>query len=170
MADNTRVWNEWKAMVQEGPGWDFIKRYNDPKDGRRAVRMLISQNESTNGLTARKNKAYEALSSLMYSGPSRNWTFEQYVNGHLHAHNKLEYCGEPVHPAKKVQDFLDGITDSRLENARGIILGDPDKMEDFDAAQKYMTLVNSNKSTSVKRKGQQISSTASEKSRKIKKG
>lgn len=158
-ADNQRVWNEWKALLQDGPGWTFVKQFDRVKDGRQAILLLKEQNESTNGLTTRKNKAYAELNSLTYSGPRRDFTLENYITGHLKAHNELAYCGEPVHEAKKVQDFINGITDERLSNAKDHVFGDRTLMESFDGTQKYFSLVNSNKNLSSsqgKKQGRQV--------------
>ena len=149
-ADNVRVYNEFKALVQDGPGWDFIKEYDSKKDGRAAVRALLRQNESAHGINARKNNAYASIAQLSYSGPSRSWTFEQYVQGHLHVHNELKYCKEPVHESKKIRDFLEGIHDARLENAKDVITGDPDRYDTFEKAQSYLTLVHSNKKSKAR--------------------
>ena len=160
-ADNTRVWHEIKAVIQDGPGWDFIRKFERTKNGRGAVMALKKQNESLNGITTRKNKAYTALSTLRYDGPKKNWTFDQYVAAHLRAHNELEYCKEPVPETKKVKDFLDGIEDERLDSAKDNILGDETKLNDFDETQKYLSLVVSNKKVAaVKRRGRQISASS----------
>lgn len=151
-ADNTRVWNEWKSLIQDGPGWDFIKRFDATNDGRGAILALTAQTESENSQNTRKNQAYTALQQLQYSGPRRDWDLQAYVNGHLAAHNELDLLGEPVPASKKVTDFLNGISDDRLDGAKDHILGDPTKSGSFDAAQKYLVLVNSNKSLAAAKK------------------
>jgi hypothetical protein len=168
--DSIRVWNEWKVLVQDGPGWDFVKRYETNKDGREAVLVLKTQQESMNGLTSRKNKAYSALETLAFSGPRRDWTFEQYVNGHLAAHNTLEQCDEPVAPAKKVKDFLENISDDRLSNAKDMVYADDTLMQDFDKAQQMLSLILTNKTNAdkgQKRRGARISEVTINKKSKI---
>jgi hypothetical protein len=169
-ADNVRVWNEWKVLVQDGPGWDFCKRFEGTQNGREAVLILRRQQESMTGITSRKNIAYTALESLAFSGPRRDWTFEQYVNGHLAAHNTLEQCGEPVAPAKKVKDFLDNISDDRLSNAKDLVYGDDNLMVDFEATQQKLTLILTKKSTadrSQKRRGARIGEVTTNKHQKV---
>jgi hypothetical protein len=118
--------------VQDGPAWDFCKRYELTKNGREAIMVVKCQQESLTGITSRKNKAYTALDSLQFTGPRRDWSFEQYINGHLSAHITLEQCGEPVTPAKKVKDFLDNIHDDQPSNAKDLIYGDDNLMVDFE--------------------------------------
>jgi hypothetical protein len=123
-----------------------------------------------NGLTSRKNKAYSALETLAFSGPRRDWTFEQYVNGHLAAHNTLEQCDEPVAPAKKVKDFLENISDDRLSNAKDMVYADDTLMQDFDKAQQMLSLILTNKTNAdkgQKRRGARISEVTINKKSKI---
>jgi hypothetical protein len=42
--DNKRVWNEFKPLIVDGPGWPFIKVYERTNNGRGAVQDLWSQN------------------------------------------------------------------------------------------------------------------------------
>ena len=46
---------------------------------------------------------------------------------------------------KKVTDFLGGITDPRLQNTMDNILGDPVKMNSFEACQQYLKTLVANK-------------------------
>lgn len=105
VADNTRVWNKIKPLIYDGPGWDFIRHHEATRDSRGAILALRDQNESLNSKTTRKNRAYKALSALVYTGPRKNFTFENYVSAHLHSHNELRECGEAVPETKKVNDF-----------------------------------------------------------------
>jgi hypothetical protein len=57
---------------------------------------------------------------------------------------------EPVPETKKVTDFLSGITDSKLANAKDLILGDAAKLQDFEVCQQYLKTLIHNKSTQEK--------------------
>jgi len=54
---------------------------------------------------------------------------------------------EAVPEAKKVTDFLSGITDPRLSNAKDLILGDPQKLQNFELCQQYLKTLVYNKTT-----------------------
>ena len=77
--DNKRVWNEFKPLVVDGPGWPFIKSYENATNGRGAVLDLWSQNQGENSRIIRKQKAYARLSTLRFQGPRKSWTFSQYI-------------------------------------------------------------------------------------------
>jgi hypothetical protein len=82
--------------------------------------------------------AYAKIASARFSGQKRQFTFDQYVEMHQDAHNTLEDLNEPIPETKKVTDFLSGVTNPRLMNAKDLILGDPAKLQDFEACQQYL--------------------------------
>ena len=140
-ADNEQVWQEIKIVTQGGPGWDYIKKYEKRMDGRAAVMELKRQANSTHGSVIRSNDAYDSIAGLSFNGPKKLWTFEQYVNGHIKAHNELLECG--IHPEErwKIKAFLDNITDDQLGIAKANIAGSPDVYDTFDKVQRYVSLI-----------------------------
>jgi hypothetical protein len=139
--DNKRVWNEFKPLIVDGPGWPFIKVYEKSNNGRGAVRDLFSQNQGENSRMIRKQKAYARLQTLRFSGPRKSWTFAQYIKEHQTQHNELHDCQEPVPESKKVTDFLAGITDSSLGNGLSFVYGNPNLLSNFDSCQKYLQTI-----------------------------
>ena len=69
---------------------------------------------------------------------------------HQEAHNTLADLQETVPETKKVTDFLSGITDPRLMNAKDLVLGDPVKLQNFEACQQYLKTLVYNKATQDK--------------------
>ena len=51
----------------------------------------------------------------------KTYTFDNYVESHQSAHNTLAVLLEGVPETKKVTDFLAGISDPRLSNAKDLI-------------------------------------------------
>ncbi len=141
LLDNQRVYDEFKALVLKGPGWGFIKTYNRCKDGRNAVLALCCP---------RKTSAYAAISNARYSGQKKTFPFARYVKIHQTAHIMLEELGEPVPETKKVTDFLAGITDPRLGNAKDTVIGNAAKLQNFEECQQYFQTLVFNKSTQEK--------------------
>ncbi len=148
--DNQRVYDEFKSLVLKGPGWGFIKTYDRRKDGRSAVLALRRQAEGTSATQTRKTSAYAAVSNARYSGQKKAFPFAKYVEVHQTAYNTLEELGEPVPDTKKVTDFLAGITDPRLSNAKDTVLGDVAKLQNFEECQQYFQTLVFNKSTQDK--------------------
>jgi hypothetical protein len=152
--DNQRVYKEFKALVLKGPGWSFVKAYDRTKNGRGAMLALWRQCEGTSAIQSRKASAYAKIVSARYSCQKRTFTFDNYVEAHQEAHNTLADLGEPVPETKKVTDFSAGITDSRLSNAKDLILGDAQKLQNFEVCQQYLKTLVYNKTTQEKHERQ----------------
>jgi hypothetical protein len=148
--DNRRVYDEFKILVLKGPGWTFIKSFDKHKDGRNAILTLKLQCEGTSAIQTRKASAYAKIAVAKYNGQKRNFTFDQYVQIHQSAYNTLADLDEAVPETKKVTDFLAGIGDPKLSNAKDLILGDPDKLQNFEACQQYLKTLVYNKATQDK--------------------
>ena len=148
--DNQRVYDEFKNLVVNGHGWSFIKTYDRVKDGRNAILALNRQCEGTSAVQTRKSLAYAKISSARYNGQKRGFTFDTYVQIHQSAHKALAELNEPVPETKKVTDFLAGINDPRLTNAKDLVLADATKLNDFEACQQYFKTLIFNKTTQEK--------------------
>jgi hypothetical protein len=148
--DNRTLYDEFKPLVVDGPGWSFIKKFDKSKDGRGAVLALKAQAEGTSATLTRKQAAYASLASSAYLGPRKGFTFASYVTLHQSAHNELLDLDEPVSESKKVTDFLKGIRDPNLNTGKSIVLGDPTKLGDFDECQQYLSTVVQNMSAQMK--------------------
>jgi hypothetical protein len=123
--DNRTLYDEFKPLVVDGPGWSFIKKFDRLKDGRAAVFALKSQAEGTSAKLTRRQSAYASIASSAYLGPRKGFTFASYVTLHQSAHNEPLDLEEPVSESKKVTDFLKGIRDPSLNTGKSIVLGDP---------------------------------------------
>ena len=159
--DNRTLYDEFKPLVVDGPGWSFIKKFDKSKDGRGAVLALKSQAEGTSAKLTRKQAAYASIASSAYLGPRKGFTFATYVTLHQSAHNELLDLDEPVSESKKVTDFLKGIRDPSLNTGKSIVLGDPSKLGDFEECQQYLSTVVQNMSAQMKSE-RQVSSAATD--------
>ena len=168
-ADSQRVWSEIKVLTHGGPGWDHIKRYKDQEDGRQAVLQLQLQALSTAGTKARKEKAHDQLEDISYNGPKKSWTLENYVNGHLKAHNELLECGDPFSESQKIRMFLRNLTDPRMEQDKRYLKGRPDEYDTFDKVQQYMLLVSEGDRRGASKHPRQISAVGEDSAGKRKK-
>jgi hypothetical protein len=145
--DNQRVYEEFKVLVLKGPGWSFIKSFDCNKNGWAAVLALCHQCEGTSAIQSRKASAFAKIIAAKYSGHRKAFTFDNYVEAHQNAHNTLADLGEAVPETKKVTDFLAGITDPPLSGAKDLVLGDAQKLQDFEFCQQYFKTLVYNKTT-----------------------
>jgi hypothetical protein len=148
--DNTRLYNDLKPLVVEGAGWAFIKKFDKSKNGRGALMALKKQAEGNSAKRTRKAKAYASLAQARYRGERRSFDFSNYVQIHQDAHNELLELEEPVPATKKVQDFLSGILDPRLQVGKDIVLGTPMYLQDFEECQQYLSTLVNNTSAQAK--------------------
>lgn len=54
--DNKMVWNEFKPLIVDGPGWPFVKVYKKTNNGPGAVQYLWSLNYGKKSRIIRKQK------------------------------------------------------------------------------------------------------------------
>jgi hypothetical protein len=158
--DNCTLCNELKALVVDGPGWAFVRKFDKAKDGRKAVLALKAQAEGLSSTLTRKTKAYASIASAVYRGPRRGFTFINYVSVHQEAHNELFDCKVAVEDSKKVDDFLNGIQDPGLVVRKTVVLSDPLKLGDFEACQQYLSTLVTNMSNRAKSSGERNASSA----------
>jgi hypothetical protein len=152
--DNHRVYDEFKALVLKAPGWSFIKAFDGTKNGRNAILTLCHQSEGTSAVQSHKASAYAKIASAHYRGQKKAFTFDNYVEIHQAAHNTLAELNEAIPETKQVTDFLAGITDTHLTNAKDLILGDIQKLQDFEACHQYLKSLVYNKTTQEKHEHQ----------------
>jgi flagellar capping protein FliD len=85
---------------------------------------------------SRKAAAYAKIATAKYNGQKRTFTFNNSVEVHQGAHNTQLVLNESVpETTKKVTDFLAGITDPHLSNTMDLILGDAQRLQDFESCQ-----------------------------------
>ena len=148
--DDKRVYEELKATVINGPGWTFVKRFERAQDGRSAMIALKRQAEGRSATDTRKQRAYSQIATARCAGPRRNWNFQKCIERHQGAQNELRDLGEAVPETKAVTDFMTGVTDPRLVNAKDIILGDPRYLNSFEETQQYLATLVANKAEQSK--------------------
>lgn len=66
--DYRTLYDEFKPLVVDGPGWSFVKKFDRAKNGRGAVLALKTQAEGTSAKLTRKQTAYASIASSAYLG------------------------------------------------------------------------------------------------------
>jgi hypothetical protein len=99
--------------------------------------------------------------SARYSGQKKAFTIDNYVEIHQNAQSTLAKLNEVVPNTKKVTGFLVGMMDLLLSNAKDLILGDLQKLQNFELCQKYVKTLVYNKITQEKPERQAASVQAS---------
>jgi hypothetical protein len=159
------LYNDIKPLLVDGARWAFIKRYDRHKDGRGAGLALRKQAEGNSAKRTQKAKAYTSLSNARYRGERRNFKFSNYVQIHQDGHNGLLELEEPVPQTNKVQDFLSGILDPKLQAGqdflsgildpklqagKDIVIATPQYLQNFKDCQQYLGTLVSNSSAQAR--------------------
>lgn len=142
--DNQRLWKELKFLACDGNGWTYIKRFDKTEDGRAAYLALKLQCEGNSAIHTRKVKAYNRIEQAKYTGERKTYNFTKYVDAHQEAFNDIIDADptEVIPEAKRVRDFLHGITDPDLRSGIDYVLGQESMLASFEATQQYLgTLV-----------------------------
>ena len=140
-ADNKALFKDLKQQLIGTPAFPFLKEHQRTQDGRAALKAVKAQAEGQANVRQRKSEAYSMISTAKYRGHNKNFSFDDYIGKHHLGHAELAFLKEPVSESKKVEDFLLGILDSRLQNAKDTVLGDPVKAGNFEACQQYLKTV-----------------------------
>jgi hypothetical protein len=149
-ADNRRVWQLLKRLTSKSNTWCFIKRYDavdgkggkDKEDGRAAFLKLLKQAGQDSRKDARKEKAYSDIQNATWNGSSRSFPWEKFVTRFVMAFEELDRQKEAVPPSKQVTDFLNSITDVRLDAAKIMVRSNTAKYrEDFEAVQQFFSSI-----------------------------
>jgi len=157
--DNNVVFDSLKSYILGGPHWTWIQAYERQRDGHGTWKSLKEHFDGPSNQIRLKAVAYAAIKRAEYKG-EKNYDFELYRRVHTQAHIDLERYGEPAPEAKKVKDFLDGITETSLQPVKYTIAGFPHLMENFNDAANYIAnIIDLNKKTEYSSRN--ISSTTS---------
>jgi hypothetical protein len=99
--------------------------------------MTKRQAEGVDARVSRINAAFQSIESAKYTGRTRGFTLDDYIERHQKAHTELLILERPVPDEKKVQDFINGITDPKFSIARGIVLSSAVMQTNFTACQLF---------------------------------
>jgi len=118
--DNIQVWKLLWSVVKDTQWVTYIKPFVAKQDGRRAFTTLYVTLLGPESIGNHASMAENALNKLAYDGNrKKNWNFEKYIVGHREQHlilTKLtEFGHSGIDETSKIRQFLQGITDPKLE-------------------------------------------------------
>ena len=145
--DNKRLWDLLSPLVRTTPAWEYVKTCERASDGRRAFRILKLRGEGEAAVDARRTKAEDVLRKAQYTGKSKRFTMQSYINLLQGAFNELEECGDPYTERKKVDTFVRGLVADRFSSIRSQIVGDPARRGDFQLAYGFVETMENFRST-----------------------
>ena len=133
--NNGKTFDKLALWARDHACWTYLKPHAKTRNGRAAWNALVAHFLGPNNVDNAASKAETTLRSLTYSGETRRWTFETYVNKHMQQHTILEnlvqhgYAG--IDPRSKVRYLCDGIKGTHLDTVKTRILSDETIRVDF---------------------------------------
>ena len=131
--DNNEVWDIIAELTSKQECYvqaekdDALKRRN----GRLAYWNLFNHYCGTSDAANRVSNARALLSSLVYHGETKRFTFEKYIALHTEQHNIINSLKETpeggIDELAKVQLFYDGILDPKLESVKPQLFANEEK-------------------------------------------
>ena len=139
-SDNSSFWQILSKLVRDGPGWDYIRKFekNGDGDGRKAYLSLVEQAFQFTNVEQITDEAYRQIDTLKYDGPTRTWNYDKYVRAWYRAIRTLRQFDDCPKESRLVKKFCAGIDDKRLYHAISLVLlKDSVYLSDFEETQRY---------------------------------
>ena len=139
-SDNSSFWQILSKLVRDGPGWDYIRKFekNGDGDGRKAYLLLVEQAFQFTNVEQITDEAYRQIDTLKYDGPTRTWNYDKYVRAWYRAIRTLRQFDDCPKETRLVKKFCAGIDDKRLYHAISQVLHkDSVYLNDFEETQRY---------------------------------
>jgi hypothetical protein len=117
--------------------WTHCKAFTKTKNGRQAFRTLHAQLLGGPKAIASGAAILGQLQALKYEGDRRNFTFDKYVQLHMHQHNLhadlADYGVAPLSENLKILWFKEGVTDRSFDVVKMNVIASPERYATFQA-------------------------------------
>ena len=125
-SDNAALWQILCKLVRGVPAWDSMQTFGSRGngDGRKAYFELKGQAFQFSNVRLLVNEAHTNIRSLRFDGPSRNWSFDEYLRSWLKNRKTLKEFNVYQPDERHVQEFCEQIGDSRFDTAIDQVLAE----------------------------------------------
>jgi hypothetical protein len=137
--DNQSVWNLLWSWLEDDPASIHIRPAQVERDGRKAWLLLQQHYKGKNAANSLSISALNKLSTMVYSGNSRRWSFDKFTAEHKAQHQileSLELAGDSkgIDESAKVRYLLQGIKDPKLAVIKAQVLSQAELINSFEDA------------------------------------
>jgi hypothetical protein len=157
--ENSKLWDILNRIFGATPAYAHMAVFAGTEDGRSAFLALKEQYLGANNAKIMAKIISAKLDNLSYSGETKTWNFEKYVNAHVECStilNGLRSSGhEGISEDTRVTKLVDGIQGHSLDAVKMQILASPDTT--FDQAVRLYKDVLSRQKVPNRRNGVQVS-------------
>ena len=143
-ADAITAYGKLRAIFGDTAAWIYAKSIKN-KMGRKVFIAIFEHYLGDHHITFVISEVHSTLRAAHYGGEKRNFKFENYVNLHRAAHNRLIPLKESdgtayrgLMESEKVSFLLGGIKTDSLNSCVASIIGSHEMTNDFDKAVKFI--------------------------------
>ena len=139
--DTKKVWTVLHAVWGTTSAWTHVKRFDKDQNGRKVYRALYAHFFGGSRATTMTTAIHTTLRNLTYTGDTKNYNFDKYVQNHVSQHNTaanlVEFGGTDLEESLKINYFMTGIKCGDLDTVKNGIVADPLKYNTFDAVKDH---------------------------------
>ena len=132
--DNSLLWQLLRPLVLETAAWNFVKTYDTTQDGRSAFLALQTRGEGEAAVDARRAAAEEVIQTAKYTGKSKRFSIQNYINLLQGACTELESIGDGEYALtekQKVSIFTKGLVAEEYAATKHSIYQNEETRSDF---------------------------------------
>jgi len=132
--DNSLVWQLLRPLVPEMAAWNYVKQYDSTQDGRSACLALQTRREGEATVDARRAAAEEIIQTAKYTGKSKRFSIQNYINLLQGAFTELESIGDGEYALtekQKVSIFTKGLVAEEYAATKHSIYQNEETRSDF---------------------------------------
>ena len=135
--DRSKVWELLSAITRDLECWSYVMPAQNTRDGRSAFFNLKLHYLGVNNVDNMAATAERKLQTNSYTGETRKWNFEKYVQVHVDQHAILnglrEHGYSGIDKRTMVRYLTAGIKTTSLDHVKTRILSDASLRENFAA-------------------------------------
>jgi hypothetical protein len=136
---NIRLYDILHPLIYNTAAWDYIKHFDRSKNGRKVFQTLSRCGEGDAVRSACLSAAKDVLLKAQYTGKSKRFTLQLYINLLQGAFTDLSECaGEPYLEEKKVEVFVRGLVSDCMHTHRTSIIQNDRTRLDFQEAYAFV--------------------------------
>jgi hypothetical protein len=144
--DRRKVWDIMSNICGKHSCFVYIKPALRTRNGRDAYMLLFDHLLGSNNVGNMASEAETKLTSTLYNGEKKRFTWETYVRIHTEQHsvlNGLTYYGYAgIDDSSKIRHLLKGIKTTELDVCNAQVMASPSLRDDFAAtAELYSTFI-----------------------------
>jgi hypothetical protein len=128
------VWQLLRPLVLETAAWNYVKQYDTAQDGRSAFLALQTRGEGEAAVDARRAAAKETIQKAQYTGKSKRFSIQHYINLLQGAFTELESIGKGEYALtekQKVSIFTKGLVAEEYAATKHSIYQNEETRSDF---------------------------------------